>query len=211
LERFTRGIGQLVSDLQSAQTMEIKRNLEEIMAFVADRWVVIRPEPVYRFNLRSSAPSCRWCAKKNGGQDQQALGRSRGGFSTKIHLGCISETHSISIVVTGGQIPDVSEFDSVFQAIPEENGLKNGIMDKGYDSDEIRRKLAEAKMASVIPPRSNRIVPIAYDEQLYKQRNRIERFINRIKQFRRIATRYEKLAGMYLAFLHIVSSFIALS
>ncbi len=84
-------------------------------------------------------------------------------------------------------------------------------MDKGYDSDDIRQKLAEAEMVSVIPPRSNRIAPIAYDEELYKQRNRIERFINRIKQFRRIATRYEKLAGMYLAFLHIVSSFVALS
>ena len=64
--------------------------------------------------------------------------------------------------------------------------------DKGYDSDEIRTGLVKRGIEPVIPPRSNRTTPIAYDREAYKRRNLIERCVNRLKQFRRIATRYEK-------------------
>ena len=70
-------------------------------------------------------------SEKNGGQSQQALGRSSGGFSTKIHFGCLSETHAIAIHITAGQVPDVKGFDSVVTELPEDNSIKNGIMDKG--------------------------------------------------------------------------------
>jgi len=64
--------------------------------------------------------------------------------------------------------------------------------DKGYDSDDIRRDLIDRGIEPVIPPRSNRKTPIEYDREAYKRRNLIERCVNRLKQFRRIATRYEK-------------------
>ena len=83
-------------------------------------------------------------------------------------------------------------------------------MDKGYDSDEIRQQLKDRQMDAVIPPRSNRKTPLDYDKELYKQRNKVERFINRMKQFRRIATRYEKLKATFLAFIHIVAACVAL-
>ena len=84
-------------------------------------------------------------------------------------------------------------------------------MDKGYDSNEIGKKLTDNQMQVVIRPKKNRVQEIDYDKELYKQRNRVERFINRIKQFRRIATRYEKLAETFVAFLHIVAAYIAVS
>lgn len=84
-------------------------------------------------------------------------------------------------------------------------------MDKGYDSNDIRKKLDDNQMQVVIPPKKNRVEVIDYDKELYKQRNRVERFINRIKQFRRIATRYEKLAETFVAFLHIVAAYIAVT
>ena len=64
--------------------------------------------------------------------------------------------------------------------------------DKGYDSDEIRNDLMDRGIEPVIPPRSNRKTPIEYDREAYKRRNLVERCVNRLKQFRRIATRYEK-------------------
>src|SRR4029077_17586302 len=64
--------------------------------------------------------------------------------------------------------------------------------DKGYDSDDIRNDLADRGIEPVIPPRSNRKTMIEYDREAYKRRNLIERCVNRLKQFRRIATRYEK-------------------
>ena len=83
-------------------------------------------------------------------------------------------------------------------------------MDKGYDSDDIRQQLTDLEIQPVIPPKKNRVIQIPYDSELYKERNRIERFINRMKQFRRIATRYEKLAETFMAFLHIVASYVAI-
>ena len=149
-------------------------------------------------------------SEQNGGQSAQALGRSSGGFSTKIHFGCLSETHAVAISITAGQVPDVKGFDSVLTELPEDNAIKNAIMDKGYDSDDIRKQLTELEIQPVIPPKKNRVIQIPYDADLYKERNRIERFINRMKQFRRIATRYEKLAETFRAFLHIIASYVAI-
>ena len=148
---------------------------------------------------------------EKGGQCQQALGRSRGGFSTKIHLGCINEKAAISITLTPGQASDAKEFDTVFLKLPEGFSPERGMMDKAYDSDAIRQTLRESEIVPVIPPRKNRTTSINYDKDQYKQRNRVERFIGRIKQFRRIATRYEKLSEMFLAFIHLVSVYVFLS
>src|ERR1700720_4194125 len=75
--------------------------------------------------------------------------------------------------------------------------------DKGYDSDAIRDDLTKRGIEPVIPPRSNRKTPVEYDHEAYKRRNLIERCVKRLKQFRRIATRYEKTARAYLSMLSI--------
>ena len=80
--------------------------------------------------------------------------------------------------------------------------------DKGYDSNAIREDLAERGIEAVIPPRSNRMIQIEYDREVYKHRNLVERCVNRIKQFRRIATRYEKTARAYLSMLSIAAAML---
>ncbi|SRR6266498_3639185 len=75
-----------------------------------------------------------------------------------------------------------------------------------HDSDGIRNDLAERGIEPVIPPRSNRKTPIEYDREVYKRRNLIERCVNRLKQFRRIATRYEKTARAYLSMLCVAAA-----
>jgi transposase len=82
------------------------------------------------------------------------------------------------------------------------------IGDKGYDSDALAEWLEQKGIQVVIPPRSNRNNLREYDKDLYKERNLVERFINKIKWFRRIFARFEKLASRYLAFLHWVGTLI---
>ena len=146
--------------------------------------------------------------KKNGGQAAQALGRSRGGLSTKIHAGCRDERTGVALVLTAGQCHESPAFEAVFAQVPTAQPLTHAIMDKGYDSHPIRAHLVAHDMVPVIPSRSNRIAPLSYDKALYKLREKVERFFNNLKQFRRIATRYEKLSQTFLAFLHLVAAWI---
>jgi transposase len=101
-------------------------------------------------------------------------------------------------------------FDQVFATLPEGHSLEYGVMDKGYDSNAIRAKLNAQHIIPVIPPKRNRKEPIVYDKALYKLREQVERFFNRLKQFRRIATRYDKLGKTYLAFIHVVAAFLVI-
>ena len=147
-------------------------------------------------------------SKKSGGQEAQGIGRSCGGPSTKIHAGCIDESTSVAFVLTAGQCHDAPVFDILIEEVPEDNNLEDGVMDKGYDSNHIREKLEEREMNPVIPPRKNRNEEIAYDKEKYTLRNQVERFFGKIKEFRRIATRYEKLSRTFLAMIHLVSIFV---
>ncbi|WP_171820439.1 transposase [Candidatus Competibacter denitrificans] len=76
-------------------------------------------------------------------------------------------------------------------------------MDKAYDSNAIRAKLDAKGITPVIPPKSNRLEIVVYDQERYKQRNKVERLFNKLKQFRRVATRYEKLKTNFLAFVTV--------
>ena len=93
----------------------------------------------------------------------------------------------------------------MFAQVPSEPPLTHAIIDKGYDSKRIREQLFAQDIVPVISPRHNRTEPIDYDEDLYKLREKVERFFNKLKQFRRIATRYEKLSHTFLAFMHLVA------
>lgn len=92
--------------------------------------------------------------------------------------------------------------------VPPEPPLTHAIMDKGYDSDGIREHLIAHDMVPVIPSKSNRRAPRDYDKESYKLREKVERFFNNLKQFRRIATRYEKLSQTFLAFIHLVAAWM---
>jgi putative transposase len=90
-------------------------------------------------------------------------------------------------------------------ALPE---LDAAVMDKAYDSDAIRQVLHERGVEAVIPSKTNRIEEIPYDKEQYKCRQKVERFFNKLKHFRRIATRYDKLSRTFLAFIHLVATWM---
>lgn len=107
-------------------------------------------------------------------------------------------------LLTGGQSTDIVQAS----ALIENFSPKVIIADKGYDADNFIATIQKSGAKAVIPPKSNRLVQRDYDHHWYKDRNLIERFFNRIKQFRRIATRYEKLDRNFIGMLNLVFIFI---
>lgn len=82
------------------------------------------------------------------------------------------------------------------------------LADKGYDSADLVARIEALEAEAVIPSRKNRKVPREHDRELYKERNKVERFFGRVKHYRRIATRYEKTGRNYLSMLHLVSAMV---
>lgn len=114
--------------------------------------------------------------EKNGGQAAQALGRSRGGFSTKLHAGCLDEQTSVACELTSGARHDAPVFEAVLDQCPALPQLTDVVMDRGYDSDQIRQHLRAQEVTPVIPPKRNRKKPISYDPEHYQLREKVERF-----------------------------------
>ena len=124
------------------------------------------------------------------------VGRSRGGRNTKIHALADVKGRLIAILLTGGEAHDCPVADRLIRRVRR---AKRMLGDKAYDSAELREELDEHATKSVIPNRSNRKQPFSFSVRLYKLRWRIEAAFNRLKDFRRVATRYDRLARNYLA------------
>jgi putative transposase len=161
---------------------------------------------VFGFDDSACASPCSRGSKKNGAD--QALGRSRGGFSTKIHAATIDENCAVALHVTAGQAHDGRQFESLYDGLEADNVLEAAMLDKGYDADRIRERLAYDGIEPVIPPINTRSKKLHYNKELYRERNRIERFFNKLKQFRRIATRYDKLRNTFFSAVCLVAAFL---
>ncbi|WP_206684007.1 IS5 family transposase [Pontibacter beigongshangensis] len=135
-------------------------------------------------------------------RQRQSLGRSRGGFSTKVHACCDALGNPRRFVLSVGQQSDHQQAD----ALLAEDNPGAVVADKGYDSKCFAQGIAARGAEVVIPSRAKAKEPRLIDENLYKDRNKIERFFNRIKHYRRIATRYDKTAASYLAFVHVAAA-----
>jgi transposase len=134
------------------------------------------------------------------------LGRSRGGFTTKIHIAVDALGNPVEFTLTPGQRAAITQAE----ALIEGRDAEAVIADKAYDSDPLVRRIQGKGATAVIPPKKNRKEPRAYDEHLYKERNKVERFIRLMKAYRRVATRYEKTAQNFLGFVHVVAVMILL-
>ena len=109
------------------------------------------------------------------------------------------------LLITEGQVSDYRGAATVLPVLPEADVLIAG---KGYDSNRFRQALTALNITPCIPGRSNRKHPIAYDTKLYKQRNRIERMFGRLKDWRRIATRYDRCAHTFFSAIRIAATII---
>lgn len=140
-------------------------------------------------------------ANPAGGQLAQAMGRSRSSLSTKVHLACDALGYPLGFVLTGANVSDFDQAKPLLKAHLRPGAL--AIMDKGYDSDAIRAYVNQLGGAAVIALHPRRAIPPAFDEHIYRERHRIENTFAKLKSFRRISTRYEKLHSTFAAMLSL--------
>jgi transposase len=146
----------------------------------------------------------RLAPKKSGGQANQALGRSRGGFSTKIHATVDGLGNPLRLRLTAGQRHDISQAADLIAGFK----FEHVIADRGYAAEGFVELVIESNAEPVIPPHQRAKQQREYDTWLYRERHLVECFINKIKHFRRVFSRFDKLAGRYLGFVQFVSALI---
>lgn len=137
--------------------------------------------------------------------NDEDLGRSRGGFGTKIRAGFDALGNPVAFELSPGQEADVTHAEAVIG----DRQPEVVIGDKGYDSDAFVETLRTRGIDVVIPPRANRTAPRDYDAVLYRERNKAERGFNLLKHYRRVATRYEKRSRNFLGMV-LVAAFMIL-
>lgn len=142
--------------------------------------------------------------KKSGGQEAQALGRSRGGFSTKIHIVVDGLGNPLRLCLTGGQTHDITQAPDLLKDFD----VQYVIADRGYAAQALVDQIVESGAQAVIPPHQRAKAEREYDRWLYRERHLVECFINKVKHFRRVFSRFDKLARRYTGFLYLVSTII---
>ncbi|WP_411577514.1 IS5 family transposase [Streptomyces sp. Je 1-4] len=188
-------------------------------------WTVSVDSTVCRAHQHAAGASKR--GQPSGPNPDHGLGRSRGGLSTKVHLASDGRARPLALVVTAGQAGDAPAFEAVMARIRVPRaGLGRPrtrptavLADRAYSSRAIRRHLRRRGIRSVISQPTDQIGhrqrrgrlggrPPAFDAEAYKQRNTVERCINRLKQWRGLAMRTDKLAIAYQAALHLAAILI---
>jgi transposase len=128
-------------------------------------------------------------------------------LTTKIHSLVEGLGQLARWTLTAGQAHDLTQAHGLIQGVVTDAV----VADKAFDADALIAAIQLSSAKAVIPPKSNRLIPRTFDRYQYKHRNLVERFFCRLKQFRRFATRYDKLASRFSAFIALVASFIWLA
>ncbi len=157
-----------------------------------------------RCDLLESAPHGLKPTVKKGG-DGRLIGRMKGGMNTKLHSVTDTQGRPIRLHVTTGQISDYTGTAVLIEMLPKVDWL---LADRGYDADWFRKRLKDQEIKPCIPGRKNRKKPIKYDKRRYKRRNRIEIMIGRLKDRRRIATRYDRCPIVFRAAIDLAAAVI---
>lgn len=156
---------------------------------------------LHRQHIDKGASRRNGRVKKNG---EQSIGKSRGGWTTKIHLIAADARIALDFSLSPGQASDGPEGRKLLASwgVNRPKQTHNVLMDRAYEGDETRQLVFDLGMIPVVPPKKNRLSPWEYDREMYKRRNEVERLFRRLKGFRRIFSRFEKLDVMFTAFIH---------
>ena len=133
------------------------------------------------------------------------MGRSRGGFGSKLHLLCDGNGAPLAALLTPGQAHESKSAEALVDAIRIGRRRRPKLVagDKGYSHDFVRRMLRRRRIKPLIPTRSDQPRDPRFDREAYKRRNVVERLVGWLKECRRLCTRFEKLAANYLAMVRL--------
>jgi transposase len=201
LARLPAGIWSCDNDLQSFCALGAARHLGKFVPGARSEWT-IDGHADDRLDACQSAPLG---SGRKRGEQKQAVGRSRGGRNTKIHALADAKGRLIAIRLTGGEAHDCPVAERLIRRVKLSKCM---LGDTAYDSANLREELDEHGTKPVIPNRCNRRQPFTFNKRLYKLRWRIESAFNRLKDFRRIATRYDRLARNYLASVCLAAALV---
>lgn len=146
--------------------------------------------------------------KKSG---KQSIGKSRGGWSTKIHMISIDSCRAYAFSLSPGNSHDAPEGRLLLEIAGKHREHPFLLMDRAYQDDKTRFTAWSLGFNPVVPPKSNRLFSWDYDTELYKKRNEVERLFRRLKGFRRISSRFDKLDSSFMAFIYLALIFIAIN
>lgn len=131
-------------------------------------------------------------------------------MNTKIHTLVGNDLRAATFLLSAGNLEDCTEAIPLLKQLPDLKNC-NFLGDKAYGTNEIRTYLTEHAAKYTIPPKANTKQPWIFDKETYKHRNVVERFFNRIKEFRRVETRYEKRDDSFLAIVMLAAACVAFS
>ena len=180
-------------------------NKRDLRMMVAVQNLVSEPDTEWEF-IDGSYVKAHQHSTGARGADSQAIGKSRAGNTTKIHLAVDSYGLPIEFTVTGGEVHDSTAASELIEPLPPAKAV---VADKGYDSGKIREQIKNKGANAVIPRRSNSIIGNAdMDWSLYRHRHLVENAFARLKHFRGLATRYDKLKRNYESVVAMACGFL---
>jgi transposase len=201
LVRLPAGIRAFYNNLQSLRTLGGTWRLGAVVPRIVGGWAI----NTYADDRLHSHQGASLGIGRKKGEQKQAIGRSRGGRNTKIHAITDAKGRLLSILLTGGQAHDCPPAQRL---IRRTKPAKKLLGDKAYDSKELRLWLKDRGTKAVVPNKSNRKQPFPFDRKTYRLRHRVENAFCRLKDFRRIATRYDRLARNFLASICLVAAIV---
>ena len=157
-----------------------------------------------RRDLPQGAPHGIKPAGKKGGLGR-LIGRTKGGMNTKLHAVTDANGRPLSFFMTAGQVSDYTGAAALLDDLPKAQWM---LADRGYDADWYRDALQAKGITPCIPGRKSRIMPIKYDKRRYKSRSRIEIMFGRLKDWRRVATRYDRCPTVFLSAIALAATVI---
>jgi transposase len=162
---------------------------------------------------RKGISASPWALSAGGGREKRGpndkrgrlIGRTKGGMNTKLHAICDSQGRPLNLFVTAGQVSDYIGARALLGSLPDVEWL---LGDRGYDADWFRNALKDKGIRACIPGRKQRKTPVKYDKRRYKRRNRIEIMFGRLKDWRRVATRYDRCPKVFLSAIALAATVI---
>ncbi|MCZ4313702.1 IS5 family transposase [Comamonadaceae bacterium G21597-S1] len=203
MARLAQAIWQLAHNLHTHAPLDQVRCVGQDVRRTAARTGRSHQDRVCFAGLHQHQGASGWHGrpKKKG---PQAIGKSRGGWNTKIHMVAADARTAVTFSLSPGQAHDAPEGRRLLASLGHASRPVHLLMDRAYEGNETRQLALDLGFIPVVPPTKTRLDPWEYDREMYKRRNEVERLFRRLKGYRRIFSRFEKLDAMFLGFLSFV-------